>query len=78
MPNLLKFLIRRLIFALVAFLAITVVLYGVLMLAPAEARAALYMPRGGQARNMNIITTVIEQHGLDDPFPVQYLSLIHI
>ena len=73
MPNLLKFLIRRLIFALVAFLAITVVLYGVLMLAPVDARAALYMPRGKENyNNMNFIKTVIEQHSLDDPFPVQY------
>lgn len=72
MPNFLKFLMRRLVFMLVAFLAITAVLYGVLMLAPVEARAALYLPRGGQARSMNILKTIIEQHNLDAPYPVLY------
>lgn len=67
-----RFLVRRVILMLVTFVVITAVLYGVLMLSPAEARAELYLPRGGQGHSLNEIRTIIAAHGLDDPYPVQY------
>ena len=77
MPTLLKFLIRRLLAIPVTLLIITAILYGVLMLAPVEVRAQLYMPRGS-SNNPNLrpevlLQQIIESHGLNDPYPVQYL-----
>lgn len=72
MANLLKFMIRRVLFMALTFLVITAVLYGVLMLAPIEARAALYLPRGGRLSSINQTRTIINEYGLDDPYPVQY------
>jgi peptide/nickel transport system permease protein len=73
----LKFLIRRLIAIPLTLVVITAVLYGVTMLAPVESRAQLYLPRRSRPfmppqQMENAINRVIEQHGLKDPFPVQY------
>lgn len=72
----LKFLLRRLFAIPVTLLIITATLYGVLMLAPVEVRAQLYMPRGS-SNNPNLrpevlIQGIIESQGLNDPYPVQY------
>lgn len=71
--SILKFLVRRVLLMLITFVVITALLYGVLMLSPAEARAALYLPRGGRSISLNQIRTVIREYGLDDPYPVQYM-----
>jgi peptide/nickel transport system permease protein len=73
----LKFLLRRLMAVPVTFLVITAVLYGIIMLAPVEARAQLYLPRRSRAfmpldQMQNAINRVIDEHGLNDPYPVQY------
>jgi peptide/nickel transport system permease protein len=73
----LKFLIRRLIAIPLTLVVITAVLYGVTMLAPVESRAQLYLPRRSRPfmspqQMQNAINRVIKQHGLKDPFPVQY------
>ncbi|MFN2270519.1 MAG: ABC transporter permease [Anaerolineae bacterium] len=68
-----KFILRRLFLAVVMFLVITAALYGIMMLAPAEARAMMYMPSGGRGNDVNLIKTIIREHGLDDPYPVQYV-----
>jgi peptide/nickel transport system permease protein len=67
-----KFVLRRLLLAVVAFLVITAVLYGIMMLAPAEARAMMYLPPSGGGSDVNLLKTIIREHGLDDPYPVQY------
>jgi peptide/nickel transport system permease protein len=67
-----KFVLQRLFLAAVTFLVITAVLYGIMMLAPAEARAMIYMPSGGRGSDVNLINTIIREHGLNDPYPVQY------
>lgn len=72
-----KFLLRRLIAIPVSFVIITALLYGVLSLAPPEARARLYLPRRTRSgvlphQEANMIRNIIERHGLNDPFPVQY------
>lgn len=77
MPALLKFLIRRLFAIPVTLLIITAMLYGVLMLGPVSARAQLYMPRG-ESNNPNLrpevlLQQIIDSHGLDDPYPIQYI-----
>jgi peptide/nickel transport system permease protein len=51
-------------------------MYAILMLAPVEARAQLYMPRGG-SNNPNLRPEIlrqqiIEQKGLNDPYLAQY------
>ncbi|MBN1977092.1 MAG: hypothetical protein JW918_06790 [Anaerolineae bacterium] len=46
MPPILKFIVRRLLAVPITLLVITVVLYGIVMLAPIEARVSLYEPQG--------------------------------
>lgn len=72
-----KFLLRRLAAIPVTLFFITAVLYAIVMLAPAEERAALYLPPRLPSRitpeqiqiRLNVIT---QEHGLDQPYPVQY------
>ncbi|MBN1260206.1 MAG: ABC transporter permease [Anaerolineae bacterium] len=76
MPPILKFLLRRLFSIPVTLFVVTAVLYGIIMLAPVEERAKLYLPRG-DSKNPNLRTDVvvqqiIEAKGLNDPYPVQY------
>ena len=80
MSPLLKFLVRRVLAIPITIFIVSAVLYGIIMLAPAEARADLYMPRGG-SNNPNLRPEVlrqqiIEQHGLNDPYPVQYFRWV--
>ena len=74
----LKFLLRRALAVPITFLVITAVLYAIIMLSPAETRAQLYFPprtRPFMPRDMyeNTLNRIIEEHHLDDPYPVQYL-----
>jgi peptide/nickel transport system permease protein len=76
--SLLAFLLRRLAAIPLTFLIITAVLYGIIMLAPPEARAELYLPpnipRIVSAEKMqNFLDRVIAENGLDDPYPQQYV-----
>jgi len=73
MSPMLKFIIRRLLAVPITLLVITVVLYGIVMLAPIEARVSLYEPRGGKSRNPEALRQyIIREYGLNDPYPVQY------
>jgi peptide/nickel transport system permease protein len=77
MPPMLRFLLRRLLAIPTTLFVITAVLYAIIMLAPAETRAELYMPRG-ESNNPNLRPEVlrqqiIEENGLNDPYPVQYV-----
>ncbi len=77
-PPMLKFLVRRLLSVVVTLFVITAVIYGIVLIAPIEARAALYRGRNTRAFlpphiEKNIIETIIEQHGMRDPYPIQYI-----
>jgi ABC-type dipeptide/oligopeptide/nickel transport system permease component len=73
MPPMLKFILRRLLAVPLTLLVVTVVLYGIVMLAPLEARISLYEPQGGKSRNPEALRQqIIEEYGLDKPYPVQY------
>ncbi len=74
MFSLLKYLLRRLLVIPFSLFIITALLYGLLMLSPAEERASLYLnAEGGKAQHLDqLIQLLIEQHGLRDPYPVQY------
>lgn len=81
MPSLLTFLIRRIIAIPVTLLIITLALYGMVMLASPEERAALYYPprtRPFMPERMveAIERETIERYGLRDPFPQQYARWI--
>jgi ABC-type dipeptide/oligopeptide/nickel transport system permease component len=78
LPPMLKFLIRRLSSVLITLLVITAIIYGIVMLSPAETRARLYMGRRTRTfmppeLEKRTIERIIREHGLNDPFPVQYL-----
>lgn len=76
-----KFILRRLAAIPITLLVITAVLYGIVMLAPAEERAILYWPprtRSNLPANQAeaVQRRIIEEYGLDDPYIVQYLHWV--
>ncbi len=77
MSPMLKFLLRRLMAIPITLLVITAVLYGVIMLAPVDVRAELYMPKGASnnphLRPEATRQRIIKDYGLNDPYPVQYM-----
>lgn len=73
----LTFLLQRLVTIAVTLLVVTVLIYGIICLAPIESRVDLYRGRRTRAFldpeiERRFIETIIREHGLDDPFPVQY------
>ena len=77
MPPLLRYLIKRTLFAVITLLVITTALYGTVMLTPAETRATLYLPpnlpsRMTEEQYQNLINLIIKRNHLNAPFPVQY------
>jgi peptide/nickel transport system permease protein len=72
----LKQITLRLLALPLTLLIITAALYGIVMLAPAEERAALYlpprMPLLTQEEFESVLNRLIVEHGLNDPYPVQY------
>ena len=81
MPPFLRFIIRRTLVIPVSLLVTTLTLYGVLNLAPPEARAQLYLPSRLPSTMTEedidrLIALIIREHGLNDPFPVQYVRWI--
>lgn len=74
----LRFVLRRLAAIPLSLLIITALLYAVVMLAPPEERATLYLPPNmprvmTPEKLQNVIDTIIAEHGLDDPYPQQYV-----
>lgn len=77
----LKFVLRRLLAIPATLILITAVLYGIVMLTPAEERALLYWaPRTRSNLPANLaearLNQIIEENGLNDPFPQQYLRWV--
>lgn len=73
----LKFLLRRLLSVLATLAVITAIIYGIVCLAPIESRARLYMGRRTRTfmppeLEQRTIETIIREHGLNDPYPIQY------
>jgi len=74
-PPILKYVLRRLLVVPITFFLVTAALYGVIMLTPPETRAQLYLSGGRmdtQQALQRAIDRIIEERGLDDPYPVQY------
>lgn len=77
MVSFVKFLFWRLASIPLTLFLITAVLYAVVMLAPVEDRASLYLPprlpnNMTPAQFQARLNTIIVEHGLNDPYPVQY------
>ena len=76
--TLLAFILRRLASLPLTLLIITAMLYAIIMLAPAQERAALYLPPRlprvlSEETLQRILDGIIAEQGLDDPYPQQYL-----
>ena len=73
-----KFVLRRCFSLLFTFIVITALMYACLMIYTPEERASLYLSPRGKPRNpesyQQHTENIIERHGLDEPFPVQYVS----
>jgi peptide/nickel transport system permease protein len=81
MSTLLKQIGLRLLFIPLTLFIVTAALYGIVMLAPAEERAELYLPPNlprsmTQERYETVIAGIIDDKGLNDPYPVQYLNWV--
>lgn len=81
MPPLVKFLLRRLIFAITTFLVITALLYAGIMLTPPEERAKLYLPKNlsphmTEAQLQKLIDLTIKRNHFNASYPAQYFSWI--
>ena len=79
----LKFLLRRLLSVLAKLLVITAIIYGIVCVAPVESRARLYMGRRVSATlppevEQRWIESVIQEHGLNDPYPIQYFRWVSL
>jgi ABC-type dipeptide/oligopeptide/nickel transport system permease component len=78
MPPLLKFIVRRMLTIPITLLVITAVLYSIIMFTPPEQRAELYLtglsPHVTEEQLQKLIDRAIKDHGLDQPFPVQYMN----
>jgi ABC-type dipeptide/oligopeptide/nickel transport system permease component len=74
--GLLKQILLRLLAIPITLLVITATLYGIIMLAPAEERASLYLPPRPppmtEEAMQNVLNRLVEEHGLNDPYPAQY------
>jgi peptide/nickel transport system permease protein len=78
MPPFLRFLVRRLLVIPVSLFITTATLFAILNLASPEARAQVYLPSRlpsfiTQERLDRLIELIVREHGLDDPFPIQYV-----
>lgn len=81
MSNFTKFVLGRLLAIPITLFVITVALYGIVMIAPAEERAELYFPprtRSNMPEELlqAKVNQIIEEHGLNDPFPQQYIRWV--
>lgn len=79
--SLLKFFVRRLWAVLITLFVITAIIFGTVSLAPAESRAQLYMSSNIRESLDPVIyqrylDRIIREHGLNDPYPVQYFRWI--
>jgi peptide/nickel transport system permease protein len=80
MPPLLKYIVRRLLLLPLTLLIITLTLYGFATLVPVEERARLYFPPRRDLEYISydqeqaLITRIIRERGLNEPFPIQYLN----
>jgi peptide/nickel transport system permease protein len=78
---LLQFFVRRLLTVVITLFIITAIIYGIVLMAPVESRAQLYMGKRVRANlppeiYERFIQSVIEEHGMDDPYPVQYFRWV--
>jgi peptide/nickel transport system permease protein len=71
MASLVAYIIRRLFLLLFVILGVTVLIFAITMMFPAEIRAYMYIRNAEQARP-GMIEQIIIVHGLNDPFYVQY------
>lgn len=76
LPPMVRFLLRRVAFIPITLVLATSALYAIVLLAPPRDRAMLYFPRTN-ARMPDraverFIERTIEEHGFNDPFPIQY------
>ena len=79
MASLVVFFFKRLMLIPITLVVVTVVLYSFIYAIPPEERASLYFPPVipriiSQTKLDNFINDIIEEKGLNDPFPQQYLT----
>lgn len=76
MPSFLRFVVRRILAVLASGLVITMLLYAGVMIAPPEARAQLYVPKGKGGQQAGVsqqyIEVIIREKHLAEPYLIQY------
>ncbi len=77
-----QYILRRLLILPLIIFLVTLMLFFLLWQLPLEMRIQVYMPRGlpgwmTPEEEAHLRAVVIEQYGLDRPFPVQYVNWLH-
>ena len=72
--SLLNYIVRRLLFMILVLFGVSILVFGVLMLIPPGMRVAAYVT--SEKVPPEAIDSMIEQYGLRDPAPVQYVRWI--
>jgi peptide/nickel transport system permease protein len=77
----LKFALSRASYVVITLLLVTAALYGIIMLAPVEARAEMYLPPRTPPYQSpevaaRVMARIISEHHLDQPYLVQYFHWI--
>jgi peptide/nickel transport system permease protein len=77
----LRFLASRVLYVAVTLFVVTATLYAIVMLAPVEARAEMYLPPRSPPYQspevaQRVLERIIREHHLDQPYPIQYYHWI--
>jgi peptide/nickel transport system permease protein len=77
MRNLLRYLLRRVVFAIFTLILMSIIMYGIICLAPLDVRIDLFMPKTFSPRVTEediarFRQRISDKFHLTDPFPIQY------
>jgi peptide/nickel transport system permease protein len=76
MTSLIAYVARRLILLTGVLIGVTVLVFAITMMLPPEIRAFLYI-RNVQQAKPEVIRSIIDKYGLNDPFHVQYFRWLN-
>lgn len=71
MTSLIAYIARRLILLIFVITGVTILVFAITMMLPADIRAFLYI-RNIQQTKPEVIRSIIDKYGLNDPFHIQY------
>ncbi len=71
MTSLIAYIVRRLILLIFVLVGVTVLIFAITMMFPAQVRAYMYVRNAEQSRP-GVMEAIVLKYGLNDPFYLQY------